>query len=373
MKFIIIFIVSLSLFSAPLVKTTDDRSYDLKRVTQSWDTNWKKHTINYDELLSGGPPRDGIPPIDKPKFVNIKKAKTWIKDNEPVIFVKIGSRVKAYPLQVLIWHEITNDTLGDKKITVTFCPLCNSSIVFDRNIKGKVYDFGTSGLLRNSDLVMYDRQTESLWQQFDGTAIVGDMSGISLSIIPSSIISFKDYAKEYPNGLVLSKDTGFFRAYGQNPYVGYDDINKSPFLYRKKVDGRLRPMQRVVTILNKQSSKAYSFDILKNKKVINDIFDGKKIVLFYKKGTKSALDKNSISHSRDVGATGVFSPILNGRVLSFYFDKKRGVTDNQTNSTWNIFGKATSGKLKGKELKPITHNNFWFAIAAFKPKVEIYR
>jgi len=373
MQFLIIFLTLTSFLLGADINTVDDRSSNLKNITRDWNTNWNKHTIEYSELLSGGPPRDGIPPIDSPKFIKASDAKSWIKDNEPVVFVKIGLHVKAYPIQVLIWHEIVNDTLGDKKITVTFCPLCNSTIVFDRVIDGKTYDFGTSGLLRKSDLVMYDRQSETLWQQFTGKAIIGDMAGVRLKMLSSSMLSFKDYYTAYPNGLVLSKETGHRRAYGQNPYVGYDDINSSPFLYPKPIDKRLRPMERVVTLSQDGTSKAYPYKILKNKKVIHDEFASKKIVIFHKSGTASALDNNSISNSKDVGSTAVFSTLLDGKSLNFKYEKDRGIIDLNTNSTWDIFGVATSGKLKGKELTREVHaDHFWFSFAAFRPETTVY-
>lgn len=370
----ILLFFTLSLVANSEIKTMDDRSASFQMKTMHWNTNWKRHTIEYSELLSGGPPRDGIPPIDKPKFVDIKEAKTWIGDSEPVVFVSIKGNVKAYPIQVLIWHEIVNDTLGNKNISVTFCPLCNSTIVFDRKIKDKVYDFGTSGLLRNSDLVMYDRQSESLWQQFTGKAIVGDMVGTTLTMLPSSMISFKDYYTTYPKGKVLSKDTGHYRAYGQNPYIGYDDINSSPFLYSDPIDKRLKPMQRVVTISNKQISKAYTYKILKKKKVINDLFGGDKIAVFHKSGTTSALDGNRISHSKDVGSTAVFNATLEGKILTFVYDKQKGIIDKQTQSSWDIFGNAVNGKLKGKSLiQVVSADHFWFSWAAFKPNTLVYK
>ena len=374
MPYFIIFLMLGSISFGLDIKTTDDRSHNLRNITKSWNTNWNKHTVQYSEILSGGPPRDGIPSIDNPKFINADKAKSWINDNEPIVFVKIGLHVKAYPIQILIWHEIVNDTIGDKKITVTFCPLCNSTIVFDRTINGKVYDFGTSGLLRKSDLVMYDRQSETLWQQFTGQAIIGDMAGVKLKILPSSMLSFKDYYTAYPDGLVLSKETGYMRAYGQNPYMGYDDINSSPFLYRNSIDKRLKPMERVVTLSSNSISKAYPYTVLQTKKVINDKFAGKEIVIFHKSGMVSALDKSSILNSKDIGSTAVFSASLDGKTLKFTYDKNRGIIDINTGSTWNIFGAATSGMLKGKELTREIHaDHFWFSFAAFKPKTKIYK
>ena len=365
---------TLSLMAQSNISIIDDRSSKLKRVTKYWKTNWEKHNVPYGELLSGGPPRDGIPPIDNPQFVDAIDAKSWIKDNEPVVFVKINNEVKAYPIQILIWHEIVNDTLGKKEISVTFCPLCNSTIVFDRNLDGKLYDFGTSGLLRNSDLVMWDRQSETLWQQFTGEAIIGDLMGKKLTMLASSMISFKEYYTAYPDGKVLSKETGHYRAYGNNPYVGYDDINNSPFLYNDPIDKRLKPMQRVVTISGDSSSKAYTYSILKSKKVVNDSFEGKDIVVFYKTGTTSALDGREIASSRDVGATAVFRSLLDGTNLEFVYDANLGIIDSKTKSSWNIFGEAVTGKYRGKTLSQIVHaDHFWFSWAAFKPDTLVYK
>lgn len=350
----------------------DDRSYGLKSSTSSWNTNWNKHSIPYSELLSGGPARDGIPPLDKPKFVTIKQAKTFLKDDEPLIFVSINNEKKAYALSILIWHEIVNDSLGNEKILVTFCPLCNASIVFSRMIDGVLHDFGTSGLLRKSDLVMYDRQNESLWQQFTGEAIVGDSLGKTLKLLNSSIVSFKDIYTHHPSTMILSQDTGYKREYGKNPYSGYDDINSSPFLLQEDIDDRMPPMRRVATLSINNRDKAYSYKLLKTKKVINDRFENKDLVLFYKNNVLSALDKSKIKDSKKVGSASIFESKLKGEVLEFYYDK--GFYDKKTKSLWNIFGLAIEGKLKGSQLKKITFgSHFWFAWVVFKPNTVIYK
>jgi len=158
--------------------------------TAGWDTNFCLHSVPYDEIFSGGPPRDGIPPIDSPRFETVDSADNWLEDLEPLIILEINDEVRAYPLQILIWHEIVNDEFEGKPVVVTFCPLCNTALVFTRpTINGEILTFGTSGNLRISDLVMWDRQTESWWQQFNGEAIVGDLTGIKLEFIPSAIIS----------------------------------------------------------------------------------------------------------------------------------------------------------------------------------------
>ncbi|MCO5182439.1 MAG: DUF3179 domain-containing protein [Anaerolineae bacterium] len=355
------------------ILTEDDRPQRLLSATRSWNTNWNKHTIDYNELLSGGPPRDGIPSIDAPTFVSYAEAGVWLADNEPVIALELNGDARAYPLQILMWHEIVNDTVGEIPVIATFCPLCNSALVFDRRVNGDTVEFGTSGLLRNSDLVMYDRTTETLWQQFTGEAIVGDLTGMQLTFLPSQIVSFADFRNAFPDGVVLSRDTGFNRNYGENPYVGYDDITQSPFLYDGIPDDRLRPMERVVTVDLGDSNVAYPLSILFEQGVINDTRGGRDLVVFHVGGTASVLDARSIADSDDVGATGVFDPNLDGRKLTFRKDGEQ-IFDNETGSEWNVLGQAIAGELAGTRLDPIIHaDHFWFSWAAFKPETEIYQ
>lgn len=355
------------------IKTVDDRSDRLRSLTSSWGTNWEIHTIDYAEILSGGPPRDGIPSIDDPKFVTPAEAEAWLADNEPVIFLEVNGEARAYPLQILTWHEIVNDTVGGEPVVVTFCPLCNSALVFDRRVDGDVYEFGTSGLLRNSDLIMYDRTTETLWQQFTGDAIVGDKVGTQLTFVPSSLVSFADFKASFPDGPVLSQETGFSRRYGENPYVGYDTVDQNPFLFTAPIDERLLPMTRVVTLSLDEVDVAYPLDILVEAGVLQDAQGGQDLVLFHVGGTASALDTRVIAEAKDVGATGVFDPNLDGQKLTFSKDGDR-IVDAETSSTWNILGQATDGPLAGQQLTPIVHaDHFWFSWAAFRPDTIIYQ
>lgn len=355
------------------ILTEDDRPSRLRASTSGWGTNWNRHTIDYNELLSGGPPRDGIPSVDKPKFISPDQAGAWLADNEPVIALEIDGDARAYPLQILTWHEIVNDVVGDVPVAVTFCPLCNSAITFDRRLNGEVYEFGTSGLLRNSDLVMYDRTTESLWQQFTGEGIVGDLAGERLTFLASSIVSFADFQAAYPEGVVLSRDTGFSRRYGQNPYVGYDTIGQTPFLFRREIDGRLAAVERVVTVsLDVGIDVAYPLSILSEVGVINDTQGGRDLAVFHADGTSSALGARVIAQAEDVGATGVFDPNLDGQKLTF---RREGdtIVDEQTGTLWSVLGQAIDGPLAGKQLTPIVHgDHFWFSWAAFKPDTIIY-
>ena len=353
-------------------KEKDTRSDFLQRATIGWNTDWSKHSIEYHDLLSGGPPRDGIPPIDQPKFIENQLAAQWLKPNDPVIALEINGDARAYPLQILTWHEIINDFVGEIAVTITFCPLCNSAIVFKRNHQGIIYDFGTSGLLRHSDLVMYDRQTESLWQQFTGEAIVGVMTGEQLMMIPSGLIGFEQFQAAYPAGKILSKETGYSREYGRNPYPGYDDIRNNPFLFRDPLDERLPAMARVVTVSDGKYHNAYPVELLEKLGVIHHQLGNQAVVIFHQDGVSSALDTTRIANGDDVGATGVFVPLVGKQELTFV--KERGFVDEQTGSHWNIVGQAILGPLKGKQLERLVHaDQFWFSWGAFRPDTLIYQ
>jgi hypothetical protein len=338
-----------------------------------WRTNFKKFNVPLREIQSGGPPKDGIPALDHPRFETVAAAGRWLKPVEPVILLdRAGDDARAYPLQILIWHEIVNDRAAGVPVTVTFCPLCNTSLVYDRRLGGRVYDFGTTGRLYKSALVMYDRQTESWWWQVSGEAIVGDMTGTRLNVLPSQIISFETFRSAYPRGKVLSRDTGLSRAYGRNPYQGYDDINASPFLYSGPRDSRLRPMERVVTVSAGTDDVAYPFLVIEKMGAVNDRVGGMPVVVFHLRGTASALDQGTVASGRDVGAGAVFSPVVNGRTLTFRVRSGQFV-DDQTHSTWSVVGRATRGPLAGRQLRPVAHgNHFWFAWAAYRPKTRIY-
>ena len=340
-----------------------------------WKTDFENHTIPLDEITSGGPPKDGIPPIDHPTFVSVSEADEWLEDIEPVVILARGEEAKAYPLQILIWHEIVNDEIGGTPVSVTYCPLCNTALAFDRRLDGVVLDFGTTGMLRHSNLVMYDRQTESWWQQATGEGLVGVHAGRQLTPLSAPLVSWKEFKNAYPDGRVLSRQTGFRRDYGRNPYRGYDS-RRQPFghFFRGRSDDRLEPMDRVVALAEGDSSVAYPLSALSRKPVVNDVFAGRPIVVFWAPGTASALDQGSIAQGRDAGATGVFNRSVDGRVLTFEATGPGEFKDAETGSTWNVLGRATEGPLAGRHLTPLPHSNpFWFAWAVFKPETRIGR
>ena len=341
--------------------------------TGNWTTDFSRYTVDYREISSGGVGRDGIPPIDDPSFVAVQEADGWLGDKEPVILVKVNGEARAYPIQILTWHEIVNDEIGGIPVSVTFCPLCNSAIAFDRRFEGAVLDFGVSGNLRNSDLIMYDRQTQSWWQQFTGEGIVGTLAGRKLTILPASIIAWSDFKEANPDSRVLSRSTGFSRRYGENPYSGYDRVDNPPFLFRGDMDSRLLPKERIAAVSIDGVDAAYPFSLLEQERVVHDTVGGQEIVLFFKPGTVSALDRSVIVDSKDVGSTGVFKPVVDGRKLTFSADGD-GFVDDETASRWNILGESVGGALAGSRLAPVVHaNHFWFAWAAFKPDTVIYQ
>jgi len=349
-------------------------------VAAEFKTDFSKHSVPYDEILSGGPPKGGIgvdrgiPAIADPAFVSVSIADGWLKPVEPVILVQVGDEAKAYPIQILMWHEIVNDVVGGAPLAVTFCPLCNTAIAFERTVNGQVMDFGTTGRLRYSNLIMYDQQTETWWQQATGEAIVGELLGAQLVFQPASIIAWSDFKAAYPDGKVLSNDTGFSRRYGVNPYSGYDDINNAPFLY----DGPttpdiLPPIARVLTIDLNDEAAAYPYDVLQQVNVVNDAVGGTEVVVLWAAGTASALDAGSLAGGRDVGAAVAYARKLDGETLTFTFDGSK-IVDNETGSEWDVSGRAVAGSLAGKQLTPVVAvNHFWFSWAAFKPETRIYQ
>lgn len=338
---------------------------------------WKKtdfcqHSVSYDEIRSGGPPPDGIPPIDNPQFESVESTSTWLEDQSPVIALEINGDARAYPLAILIWHEIANDVVGDVPVAVTFCPLCNSSIVFDRRVGVDTLRLGVSGNLRNSDMVMWDDLTQSWWQQLTGEGIVGVYTGTQLTFISSQVVGFSDFAAEYPDGLVLSRITGKDRPYGENPYVGYDSSER-PFLYEGDFDDRLLPTEHVLAGLVGGTAVAYPFSVLAQKGVINDMVGDEEVVAFWQDGTVSAMDNQVIDESRVIGSAALYSRVLEGQVLTFQLGEDGKIYDDQTSSTWNVFGRAVEGELVGNQLRrEIAGPHFWFAWVAFRPDTALY-
>jgi hypothetical protein len=264
---------------------------------EGWaNTDFEKASIDFSEIVSGGPPKDGIPSIDDPRFIAAEEEESLGKD-EPVIGLALNGDARAYPLRILIWHEIVNDTVGGVPVTVTYCPLCNSAIVFERTAAGRVLDFGTTGKLRNSDLVMYDRQTESWWQQFTGSAIVGDMTGTELKSVPARLESFALFKKRHPEGKVLLAGNPNARPYGVNPYVRYDSRAAPYPLFTGALPRDINPMARVISLKIGGKPHAVTMGLVSREGRV-EIGD---VVVSWRAGQNSALDEAEIASGRDVG------------------------------------------------------------------------
>ena len=341
---------------------------------RNWSTDFCNSNVDFAEILTGNPVKDGIPALLDPHFESVDEAATWLSDRSPVIALEIGGEARAYPQAILMWHEIANDVIAEVPVAVTFCPLCNSSISFDRRIDDAVLDFGVSGFLRNSDLVMYDRQTESWWQQLTGEGLAGDYAGVLLDIVPSQVISFGSFAQRYPDGLVLSRETGYNRRYGINPYTNYDSNPGRPFLFRGETDPRLpSPVDHVLAAIVEDTAVAYPFSVLRENGVINDVIGATPVAVFFQSGVASALGDSVIDNAADLGTAGMYVSAVDGESLSFSANDDGTFSDEQTGSVWNAFGEAIAGELEGAELEWINaFPHFWFAWAAFHPDTQVF-
>jgi hypothetical protein len=360
-----------ALNTAPLPGQARDTAAVRLKGGEPWKTDFSRRAVPSGQIVSGGPPKDGIPAIDRPRFETLRSAERWMSDRDPVMVVEHAGEVKAYPLSILIWHEIVNDQVGGLPVAVTFCPLCNTALVFDRRLEGKVLDFGTTGRLRHSDLVMYDRQTETWWQQATGEAIVGALVGKELARVPSSLLAWKTVQETYPGAKVLSRQTGFDRDYGRNPYVGYDTGRPLASFFFGDADPRLPAMERVAAVeLGKGWASPLS--LLRKARVVNAMVAKTPFVVFWSAGAASALDRGEIAQGRDVGQTAVYDRRVGGRTLTFS-PVRGGFRDRETRSTWNLAGRAVAGPLRGQRLRAIPHgNHFWFAWVTFRPETELW-
>jgi len=249
-------------------------------------------SIPSQKIYSGGPPKDGIPSIDQPKFLGADKA-DYPAEQDRVLGVYLNGIAKAYPIGILNYHEIVNDNFGSDPIVITYCPLCGSGIAFDADIGGKGRTFGVSGLLYNSDVLMYDRETGSLWSQILTKGISGPMKNVDLEIIPTSSTTWKAWKEKYPNTLVLTKETGHFRNYDRTPYTGYD---KSTILYFPVDEENpiFHTKEKILGIEIKGKYKAYPFTELGKVGEISDSFQGKTLTIQFDKDAQWArvLDQN---------------------------------------------------------------------------------
>lgn len=330
--------------------------------------------IDPNEVISGGPPPDGIPPIDDPVFLGVADNLELLPANEPVVVLEINGDARAYPIRAMVWHEIVNDVVGGVPVSVTYCPLCNSAATYERTINGVETTFGTSGRLFKSALVMYDRATETLWTHFDGLAVIGVLTGVELVEYPSPLMAWGQFRSTYPTGQVLDwTQSGFIRDYGRNPYTGYDDPEGTPFLFRGALDDRAAAMQRIVGVEYEGASGAFAIELVsggEGKATAVTVGDSD-LVVFWVAGQASALEDSLVSGGRDIGSAAVFLPSVAGRELTFSHDGTDFV-DTETGSVWLLNGEAVEGELAGERLTQVPHfDTFWFAWSTYQPDTTL--
>ena len=318
----------------------------------------EKSIVPLDQIVSGGPPPDGIPSIDNPKFTPVKEADKILEDSELVVGININGDIRAYPLQILVWHEIANDNVGGIPVAITYCPLCFTNQVFYRTLEdGTTVEFGTSGKLYNSNLVMYDRTSDSLWSQALAQGIVGKYAGVNLQRIPFDVAYWKEWKELYPESKVLSRDTGSSRPYGADPYGGYYTNSEVLFPISNQ-DDRLGLKEIIIGLENNGKYKAYKLQEVEDKKIINDEINDESIALL----------------SSFPFMVRAFNPVVDNQVLQFKYNPQNNTfVDLSTGSEWNFEGIAINGEMKGRELIRLPYDEgFWFEWVAFHPDTELY-
>ncbi|NIP61520.1 MAG: DUF3179 domain-containing protein [Nitrosopumilaceae archaeon] len=310
--------------------------------------------VDPSKIRGGGPPKDGIPSIDNPKFAKPSEV-DFLSDNSMVIGLKVNGDARAYPLSILVWHEIVNDNVGEMPVAVTYCPLCFTNQVFERTVNGQTVEFGTSGKLYNSNLVMYDRMTDSYWSQALGTAIKGELTGTVLKKVPFDVMRWADWKNQEPDTIVLTRDTGFLRSYSTDPYGSYYTEPRIMFPVENK-DDRLPLKDLVVGFNHLGNYVAYPQQAVESKKVINDMVGGKNILV-------TSLHQDNVR---------IFDRNVAGKSLEFEYTDGR-IIDKSTESEWSYEGEALSGPMKGITLKRLPiEPGFWFNWVAFHPNTAVY-
>lgn len=372
MKTVIAFaVVFVIVVTAPIYGTGSPEPEPSEFQDYGWsapgfETDFKRMLIDPAEILSGGPPKDGIPAVDNPLAESQDSARTWLADQEPVILLRVGNTSRIYPLQILTWHEIVNDELAGIPMVISFCPLCNTGVVFEREYNGQVLDFGTTGRLRNSNLIMYDRQTETWWQQASGEAFIGEYAGGQLALVPALTLSFSEAAAAAPDADVLSRETGFSRPYGRNPYAGYDTPGNRPFLFQGEIDTGADAMDRVLLIKHNGEDSIILYKDVVDKGLLHIEVGGETIVVFHASAASSALDSQNIADGRKIGSLNAFLAQMGGRTLDFVRTEPDLFIDSQTGSLWNSSGISIEGELLGESLQPVVGiQHFWFSALAF--------
>jgi len=331
--------------------------------------------VPQDQIVSGGPGKDGIPSLTNPEVVSVVEGESFMEIQDLVLGVVVNGEARAYPHAVLWWHEIINDVLGGKPITVSFCPLTGSGLVYDPVLEegASAANFGVSGLLFDNNLILFDRTTDSLWSQMKSQAICGSLQGATPTLLPVAQMTWQAWKTIHPETTVVSRNTGFNRNYDRYPYGDYDEVNNNDLLFpQSTVDTRLPMKDTVFGIRNEGVSRAYSMSLFgqgDGRRVVNDEVNGLPVVVVYDRGSEMLL-----GFSRRLNdATMAEEMTLNFELVdegTFPFKLR----DRETGSLWNLTGAALEGTLAGARLQPLADSfaAFWFAWAAFNGGSEIF-
>jgi hypothetical protein len=317
-------------------------------------------SISTDLIFDGGPGRDGIPSLDDPNFVNID-AVTIMEPQDLIIGIKVGDVVKGYPHKIMDWHEVTNDIIADQPYVLSYCPLTGSAIAWDIDSNTGETFFGVSGLLYNSNLIMFDRLTGSNWPQMLMQSAQGTRRGATASNLPLFEMTWESFTNAYPEALVLDQNTGFSRNYLDYPYGSY--VTDSGLLFEVgNLDGRLHPKQRVLGIQAGQETRAYQISkFTADVEIINDTLGGTDIVVI-----GSAQSRLGVAFNRQSSVDNkvlTFTPIFNQLPIA--------MEDDEGNQ-WDINGKAVSGVRLEEQLDTLfSYDAYWFAWVAFFPQTSL--
>lgn len=318
-------------------------------------------------------PPDAIRAIDRPIFAPVADA-TSLDPSEPVIALELDGAARAYPVRILVWHEIVNDRVGGAPVAVTFCPLCNSPITFDRRVAGRTLTYAVSGRLIRGNLVMFDRETETLWQQLTGEPIRGPLEEESLRLVPSRMIPFGEFRRSHPRGQVMTAETGFDEAYGQDPYgtYGLDPEQPSSFQFGAQADQRLPPKQRVLGLVVGDDAAAVPYPTEAGKhRVIRARIGERRVTVLLAHGAGQPATAGSFEEARPGWSGAAFEPRVGGRAVRLAATA-RGFVDRRTGSLFGLAGRAISGPLTGRGLKPVRATDaYWFAWSSFYPDTRI--
>ncbi len=313
------------------------------------------------QVYDGGPGKDGIPAVSDPKFLPVSDV-SYLDNNDLVVGVKFGDQIRAYPHLILDWHEIVNDRVQQHALSVTYCPLTGSAVGWHRTLENKETTFGVSGLLYNSNLIPYDRQTDSYWTQMGLRCVAGDLKGTNVEMFRIVETTWETWKDMYPNSVVQSTDTGYDRRYGVYPYDDYKTNHNSLYFPVSHRDSRLKEKVRILGLLSEGNSMAFPIrDFPDTTQVLNIEFDGQPYV---------------IAGNRDKNFVVAFSGKMHDSTLVFTSidDALPVIMIDEGGTRWDIFGRAVSGAGAGEELQLATsYIAYWFAWAAFYPEVEIYQ